>query len=208
MSYSPAIAAYGQHGRIVIRGLWNNTLHVHNCEGGQIRTVTPKFNVCDITSFKDKFYVTETNTDNGRVFVYNSQLKLVNTIKVGYKAVTDRFMFVTSYSENKVYRIEMPAGGRLKALITEGLAEPWFIGSNGRQVSVSCNGEHAVHVFDTDGRLLYKYGGRGAHPGQLLKPWGVAIDHTDSLFICDKNNNRVCIVLHKANTWMILTFPD
>ena len=104
LDYIPHTAAYGQHGHIVIRDSDSRKLHVHDCEGRHIRTVTPEFNVSDITSFQDKFYVTEQNTDDGRVFVYNSQLELMNTIiiKIGYKAsgcvaVTDQFVFVTRF---------------------------------------------------------------------------------------------------------------
>ena len=199
LNYEPYTAAYGQHGHIVIREMDNRKLHVHDFEGREIRTVTTKFDVWDITSFKDKFYATESSTENGRVFVYNSQLELMNTIKVGYKsfgyvAVTDQFMFVTSYNENKVYREEIASGGRQQVFTTRGLTGPGRVGSNGRKVAVCCRTDHKVYVFDTEGTLLHKYGGLGAGPGQLSYPWGVAMDHTDTLFICDLINKRVCIV--------------
>ena len=106
------------------------------------------------------------------MFVHNSQLELMNTMKVGYKqvgyvSVTDQFMFVASYSENKVYRVEMPVGGRQRALITGVLNGPEFVGSNGRKVAVCCQEEDKVYVFDTEGMLLHKYGASGTSLTQL-----------------------------------------
>lgn len=199
VDYEPFAAAHGQYKCSVILDLWKDSLHIYDCEGQLSRTLAPQFGVCDITSFQNKFYVTEHSTDNGCVFVYNCQLELTNTVKVGYRgagfvAVTGQFMFVTSYSENTVYRVEMPGGRRQQALITQGLKLPQGVASNERRVAVCCEEEHIVYVYDTEGRLQYKHGGQGAGPGQLYFPCGVAIDHDNRLFICDYKNNRVCIV--------------
>ena len=182
LMYEPCIAAWCQDGRI---DECMNKIHVH--EAGrreEVRTVTTNFCLCDITSFQDKFYVTECDTKFGRVFVYNSIFKITNNIKVGYRssggvAVTDRFMFVTSHDKDRVYRAGMPDGGRQKVLIKQDVQRPDCVASNGSKVVVGSILTHTVWVYDTEGNLQFQYGGYGPGPGQLTRPWGVAVDHAD-----------------------------
>ena len=198
LMYDPRAAACCQHGQIVVCDSVNK-LHVHEAGGREVRTATTNFKPWDIKSFQDKHYVTECDTDNGRVFVFNSELDITDTITVGYNkcgrvAVTDEFMYVTSRDEDIVYRVEISGWRRQKVLISGGVRSAQHVATNGRKVVVGSNSTHTVWVYDTKGNLQFKYGGEGSCTGQLKHPWGVAIDQRDTVFICDAFNNRVCIV--------------
>lgn len=211
--HDPRAAAWCQDGQIVVRDLWLNKLHTHEAGGREIRTATLDFKPCDIRSFQDKVYITECDTNNGRLFIYNSNLKLTNTFTVGYKgyggvAVTDRFMFVTSSNEDRVYRVEMPSGGNQQAIIVRGVKSPGRVATNGRKVVVGSNKTHTVWVYDIEGNLQFQYGTEESGPGQLYCPYGVAIDHADTVFICEADNKRVCIVSSQGHHMRNITLGN
>ena len=61
---------------------------------------------------------------------------------------------------------------------------------------VADTSNHRVQVFscdDDDGAsFVSKFGEKGSQPGQLLNPWGLAIDHDhDCILVLDRLNNRV-----------------
>ena len=56
---------------------------------------------------------------------------------------------------------------------------------------VSDGGNHSIKVFDQSGTFLYKFGTRGNQDGQFNLPWGMLVDRSSNLLVCDINNNRV-----------------
>ena len=56
---------------------------------------------------------------------------------------------------------------------------------------VSDEGNHCIKVFDQTGTLLYQFGKQGYQDGQLKAPYGLLVDSSNNLLLCDSGNNRV-----------------
>jgi tripartite motif-containing protein 71 len=52
-------------------------------------------------------------------------------------------------------------------------------------------GNARVQKFDSDGRLLLQWGGRGNAAGQLNQPVGIAVDEQGHIYVSDVGNERV-----------------
>ena len=187
---------------IAVCGLHKDKVYIYTGEGQEVSTISPGCAVRDVAATQDSLYITENETENGRVFVYNKNNgKRTNTITVGYKghagiALTDMHMFVTSREENLVYRLNMQGGDKTVFIKGRdlGLSKPWNIATNGHRVAVSFFDSHKVAVFDMKGACQFVYGGFGHGPGQLQYPWGVTFDSLGRLLICDCRNHRIIIV--------------
>jgi hypothetical protein len=55
-------------------------------------------------------------------------------------------------------------------------------------------GANQVRRFSADGRPMDVWGAAGKAPGQLNKPWGLAIDSRNRLFVADTENHRIQVV--------------
>ena len=56
---------------------------------------------------------------------------------------------------------------------------------------VSDEGNHCIKAFDQTGTLLYQFGKQGYLDGQLKAPYGLLVDSSNNLLLCDSGNNRV-----------------
>jgi len=56
---------------------------------------------------------------------------------------------------------------------------------------VSNSSSHCIKVFDQSGTFLYKFGKQGNRDGQFILPYGISLDSSNNLLVCDMNNNRV-----------------
>src|SRR2546429_776321 len=52
-------------------------------------------------------------------------------------------------------------------------------------------GNARVHRFSSSGKLVSSWGEPGTGPGQFMLPHGIAIDATGSVFVCDRESDRV-----------------
>ena len=50
---------------------------------------------------------------------------------------------------------------------------------------------HCIKAFDQSGTFLYKFGKQGNQDGKVNFPYGMLVDSSNNLFICDSLNNRV-----------------
>lgn len=73
------------------------------------------------------------------------------------------------------------------------LAEAVFLLAAGDRLFVVDRGDHAVKVFDYDGRFLRKIGRKGRGPGEFENPSGVC-RLQDRLFVADAGNRRVQVL--------------
>lgn len=53
------------------------------------------------------------------------------------------------------------------------------------------SGEHRVLKFDTDGKLLLKFGKQGSKKGEFNYPNAVAVAANGDIYVCDGNNARI-----------------
>ena len=56
---------------------------------------------------------------------------------------------------------------------------------------VSDRNNSCIKAFDQSGTFLYKFGRRGSRDGQFNYPYGMLIDSSDNVILCDSNNGRV-----------------
>lgn len=56
---------------------------------------------------------------------------------------------------------------------------------------VSDGGSHCVKVFNQTGKFLYKIGKRGKQDGHFRMPYGLLVDSSENLLVCDYDNDRV-----------------
>ena len=56
---------------------------------------------------------------------------------------------------------------------------------------VSDGGNHCIKAFDQSGKFLYKFGKEGNQDGQFTTPYGLLIDGSNNLLVCDSGNSRV-----------------
>ena len=56
---------------------------------------------------------------------------------------------------------------------------------------VADGGNNCIKVFDQSGTFLYKFGKQGNQDGQLNLPYGMLLDCSNNLLVCDSKNNRV-----------------
>lgn len=70
----------------------------------------------------------------------------------------------------------------------------WLSPEGETRVLVSAKATHQVQVHDgADGRLLQRFGGPGAGPGEFNRPNGLAV-HGDLLFVVERDNHRVQVL--------------
>ncbi|XP_076360885.1 uncharacterized protein LOC143252517 [Tachypleus tridentatus] len=64
---------------------------------------------------------------------------------------------------------------------------------DGQRVVVSDFGNHRIHVFSSNGDLLFTFGQKGTQRGQFIRPECVAVDSKGFIFVGDSGNGRVQI---------------
>eukprot|EP00058_Branchiostoma_floridae_P021888 XP_002607378.1 hypothetical protein BRAFLDRAFT_69791 [Branchiostoma floridae] len=60
-----------------------------------------------------------------------------------------------------------------------------------RNILVSDNGNHCVHVYSKSGQFLFQFGCEGRGEGQLKHPRGICTDRAGNIIVADHGNNRV-----------------
>ena len=72
------------------------------------------------------------------------------------------------------------------------MGKPWGIAfdKNGMW-AVADYSNHCVYIFDSDNRLVRKFGSNGYDKGQFKYPEGVAFDNDNHLYVADCENHRV-----------------
>ena len=68
---------------------------------------------------------------------------------------------------------------------------PAGLAISGDRLYVTDEASHDVHVFDLDGTHITTWGRRGAGPGELNAPSGIAIDRDGTILIVDSCNHRI-----------------
>ncbi len=56
---------------------------------------------------------------------------------------------------------------------------------------VSDRNNNSIKVYDHSGTFMHKCGTQGNQDGKFNLPWGMLIDRSNNLLVCDKNNHRV-----------------
>ena len=86
----------------------------------------------------------------------------------------------------------------LKKLGSHGTADGQFqnpcgvVFDNNNNLFVVDGNNHRIQKFDIGGKYLFQFGSKGAGPGQLHSPHGIAL-HNGRLYIADSGNKRVSV---------------
>lgn len=81
--------------------------------------------------------------------------------------------------------------GHLHFSITNGLERPTGLALIGDRLLVVDSQQHQISVFDTNGKLLNKWGKRGNGPGEFNYPTHLAVDDKQQIYVTDSMNYRV-----------------
>lgn len=52
---------------------------------------------------------------------------------------------------------------------------------------------HRISVFTSEGQFVMLFGKRGSRPGEFEFPYGLAVDESGVLYVCDNVTNRLQI---------------
>ena len=116
------------------------------------------------------------------------QIKLVSPVAVVSK---DGTFFVADSALQKVLAFD---GNGMLLFELPGLERPSGLAIQGEKLFVVDAQVHGVAVFDLRGTLLYRFGKRGAGPGEFNYPTHIAADAKGRLFVSDTLNDRVQIL--------------
>ena len=83
---------------------------------------------------------------------------------------------------------------------------PYFVSYGIQKYFVTYADDHKVSVFNREGIPLYSFGECGQGDGQFNRPFGVVIDSSNKVLVCDNENYRIQVFttegqfLHKIGT--------
>jgi len=99
---------------------------------------------------------------------------------------------ITCDMGDKKIKLLSPDGKDLLLSVSAGCdSDPWCAVYHQNKLFVSYRYTHCVKVFNNAGVYLYDIGSEGSGEGQLLLPYGLAIDKFNNLIVCDKGNERL-----------------
>jgi hypothetical protein len=208
--WDPTRLSQTQHGNPVVVHSDTNKVKVFDREGKLVTKMgkdSPLKKAWNVTCHDG--YIYASCKSSGHVYAYDESYKYCRTIEVGatgYPGFTiwqDK-MFVTSYNEHVVYSVPMKLEeAHTKEVFAQhdDMQYPWYVGTNGHNVAVSCYGSlgwgtNNILVFDLAGRLLFKHGGRpkGSMDTQLYHPYEVVVNNDGSIIIADCENKRLVVL--------------
>ena len=205
MQYAAAGIAVTQKNEIVVCELAGRRAHVYNHDGTEIiRLNSPHgTKMWDVACFLNQIYITECETDCGRVLLYEAANRTpLDLYPVGYSgcagiAVTDSSIYIASSGDGIIYQLDRAGGGNKRVFIPPfpgKRGEPLFIAADDSVLAVAYNVYHRLCVQRMDGSLKFQYGVLGSGSGQLKYPSGVVIDKKGNIILSDGENHRICIL--------------
>ncbi len=102
------------------------------------------------------------------------------------------YLYVSDSGNDRVQRIDT-TGENPTVLIDSGsLAHPRGLAVRQGRLIVADDQNHRLAIFDLSGKFIRSVGaGKGAGPGQLSFPFGVAVDSAGATFVADDMNQRI-----------------
>ncbi|XP_078657039.1 uncharacterized protein LOC144903090 [Branchiostoma floridae x Branchiostoma belcheri] len=169
---------------------------------GQFRCPT------DVAVRGDRLYVADANNDRVQVFDLSGKFchSFPTTGPLGLAVQTDGTIVVKSGKEVKKFS---PSGELLhKFPLGKYCTTPYGLAvqRDGRVV-VADRDKHSIFLFEADGTLVKKVGGKGEGEGQFDRPHFVCVDKEDNIIVADTVNHRVQVFdrnldyKHKFGQW-------
>lgn len=209
LQYAAAGIAVTQRNEIVVCELAGRRAHVYSQDGTEIRKLNSPngTKMWDVACFFNQIYITECETDCGRVLLYDAANRQpFDLYSVGYSgcagiAVTDSSIYIASSGDGIIYQLDRAGGENKRVFISPihgwkhcKLGNSLFIAADDNVLAVVYNFHHKLCVHWMDGSLKFQYGVQGSGSGQLKFPSGVVIDKTGNVIVSDGENHRICIL--------------
>ena len=81
---------------------------------------------------------------------------------------------------------------------------PTGIAIDGNNILYVSN-NHFLSMFDTNGKFLGKFGKHSSGDAEFEFPYVVVVDETSDLYVCDKRNNCIGLVLCVLYSFLMYT---
>jgi peptidylglycine monooxygenase len=164
------------------------------------------------TDSRDRLYVCQRSEPS--ILVLDPDGEMVGTLGDGQVTDphgicvgNDDFVYVVDRDRHQVLVFD-PNGGLARTLGVRNGAAPEAPFNHPCDVTVSPAGDlfiadgygnSRVHAFSQDGRHLYSWGEAGRANGQFRVPHGIAVGANDSVYVADRENDRVQVFDLKGN---------
>ena len=204
--------AVNTDGHIVVTDNFGNCVYVFDKDGNCLRTIggeggnTGQFHRPGCILFLSENEVLIADSGNSRIQRLNIQTGTVvksfgkKGVQKGefgwpvYVTVDDEERIVVTEWNNKRIQVMSKEGESIFTFGDKGpekLCLPTCCIPYKNMFLVSDTGNHCIKAFDQSGTFLYKFGKEGNQDGQFNKPFGLLLDSSNNLLICDLVNNRV-----------------
>ena len=204
--------AVNTDGYIVVTDNFGNCVYVFDKDGNCLRTIggegsnTGQFHRPGCILFLNENEVLIADSGNSRIQRLNIQTGTVvksfgkKGVQKGefgwpvYVTVDDEERIVVTEWNNKRIQVMSKEGESIFTFGDKGpekLCLPKCCIPYKNMFLVSDTGNHCIKAFDQSGTFLYKFGKEGNQDGQFNKPFGLLLDSSNNLLICDLVNNRV-----------------
>ncbi|RJQ19725.1 MAG: 6-bladed beta-propeller [Nitrospiraceae bacterium] len=169
---------------------------------GEERTETLRRPTSVVADSAGSIYVAD--GEQGLVFVFDQEKKALRFLGEGILAgpvgvAMDNkrgIVFVSDSRLDKIFGIDKNTGNLLMSIgAPKEFSNPsgMVYDEESERLYVSDTQNHAIRVFDRDGKLLLKFGSRGFEDGEFNFPSYLALDAKGRLFVVDTLNFRVQI---------------
>ena len=200
--------AVNTKGNIAVTDVGKNCVYIFDKNGKRLRNIGVKGqfrNPFGVTYLKDdEILIADTN--NGRIQQINIETgTVVNTLgREGegtgeFRAPTDvcldeeRRIVVTEFSSKRI-QVMSPEGETISIfgnIGPEKLNKSKSCFPYKDKFFISDSGNHCIKAFDKSGTFLHRFGKRGNQDGQFDSPYGLLINRSHCLLVCDQLNHRV-----------------
>ncbi|CAH3162957.1 unnamed protein product [Pocillopora meandrina] len=193
-------------GNIAVTDICKNCVYIFDKNGKCLRKIGVKGQFkdpCGVTYLNDD-EILITDTVNSRIQQINIQTgTVVKTLGKASVGEVYRPLDVCLDKERRIVVTEFSIGS-IQVMSPEGETISIFgnIGPEKLNKSKSCfpykdkffisdSGNHCIKAFDKSGTFLHKFGKQGNQDGQFDNPYGLLIDRSHCLLVCDQFNHRV-----------------
>jgi tripartite motif-containing protein 71 len=210
---NPLYIAVNPKGDVYVTDRSAAIIQIYSGTGKYISKFTPKTDQPDFSwsplslAFDKKglMYVVDAKKDQHRILVFdaNGQLKLEFGKEGNANGEFEFANGLTVNSNGDIYvadsnnsRVQVfTKTGKFKQVIGKGgkntLGHPVALGFDDKgQLNVSDTFAHAVMVYDTTGKFLFKYGAYGNGDGQFMFPMGLAV-YQNTVYVVDREGKRI-----------------
>ena len=143
------------------------------------------------------------DSENHRICVYSSELsflKQFGSAKLRYPhdvKLTPTQIFVLDWGSYCVHLFSENGDSYLKSIVKKEfdfdmqIKNPFFFCLDRAYNILISDGNHLIRIYNQEGNILYRLGGKGEKEGKFKKPNGLAVSHTGLLYVVSDNPNYI-----------------